>query len=154
MLFRSRIDLVVFLNGLAIMSFELKCNAAGQSYQDAIYQYRTERNPKTRLFLFKAGCLVNFAMDLNEVYMTTKLADEATYFLPFNIGNGNGVDMGAGNPTFDDKYSVSYMWEDILKKDTVLDLIKRFMWRRWRTSPGRCRSEGRQIGRASCRERV
>lgn len=124
----ERIDLVVFLNGLAIMSFELKCNAAGQSYQDAIYQYRTERNPKTRLFLFKAGCLVNFAMDLNEVYMTTKLAGEATYFLPFNMGNGSGVDMGAGNPTFDDRYSVSYMWEDILKKDTVLDLIGRFVF--------------------------
>ena len=71
---KERIDLVIFLNGLAIMSFELKCNPAGQSYQDAIYQYRTERNPKTRLFLFKAGCLVNFAMDLEEVYMTTRLS--------------------------------------------------------------------------------
>lgn len=105
----ERIDLVIFLNGLAIMSFELKCNAAGQSYQDAIYQFRVDRNPKTRLFWFKAGCLVNFAMDLEEVYMTTKLAKDATFFLPFNIGNGEGVDAGAGNPTFKDKYSVSYM---------------------------------------------
>ena len=64
---KERIDVVIFLNGLAIISFELKCNTAGQSYQDAIYQYRTERNPKTRLFLFQAGCLVNFAMDLQEV---------------------------------------------------------------------------------------
>ena len=63
----ERIDLVIFLNGLAIMSFELKCNAAGQSYQDAIYQYRVDRDPKTRLFWFKAGCLVNFAMDLEQV---------------------------------------------------------------------------------------
>ena len=125
---KERIDVVIFLNGLAIISFELKCNTAGQSYQDAIYQYRTERNPKTRLFLFKAGCLVNFAMDLEEVYMTTKLAGDATFFLPFNMGNGEGVTAGAGNPAFEDRYSVSYMWEDILTKDTVLDLISKFIF--------------------------
>ena len=124
----ERIDLVIFLNGLVIMSFELKCNAAGQSYQDAIYQYRVDRNPKTRLFWFKAGCLVNFAMDLEEVYMTTKLAGNATFFLPFNMGNGEGVNAGAGNPTYEDHYSVSYMWEDILTKDTVLDLISKFIF--------------------------
>ena len=125
---KERIDVVIFLNGLAIMSFELKCNAAGQSYQDAIFQFRTDRNPKTRLFLFKAGTLVNFAMDLEEVYMTTKLDGDATFFLPFNMGNGEGVTAGAGNPIFEDKYSVSYMWEDILKKDTVLDLISKFIF--------------------------
>ena len=124
----ERIDLVIFLNGLAIMSFELKCNAAGQSYQDAIYQYRVDRNPKTRLFWFKAGCLVNFAMDLERVYMTTKLNGNSTFFLPFNMGNGEGVNAGAGNPTYENKYSVSYMWEDILKKDTVLDLIGKFIF--------------------------
>lgn len=125
---KERIDIVIFFNGLAIMSFELKCNFAGQSYEDAIYQYRTERNPKTRLFLFKAGCLVNFAMDLNEVYMTTKLDGQATFFLPFNMGNGEGVNAGKGNPIYEDKYSVSYMWEDILKKETVLDLINKFIF--------------------------
>ena len=125
---KERIDIVIFFNGLAIMSFELKCNFAGQSYDDAIYQYRTERNPKTRLFLFKAGCLVNFAMDLNEVYMTTKLDGQATFFLPFNMGNGEGVNAGKGNPIYEDKYSVSYMWEDILKKETVLDLINKFIF--------------------------
>lgn len=124
----ERIDLVIFLNGLAIMSFELKCNAAGQSYQDAILQYRTQRNPKDRLFRFKAGCIVNFAMDLNEVYMATKLDGNATFFLPFNMGNGEGVESGAGNPLFADRYSVSYMWEDILTKDTVLDLISKFIF--------------------------
>lgn len=124
----ERIDLVIFLNGLAIMSFELKCNAAGQSYQDAIYQYRMERHPDTRLFRFRAGCLVNFAMDLCEVHMTTQLAGESTFFLPFNMGSGNGIDAGAGNPLFPDRYSVSYMWEDILARDTVLDLISKFMF--------------------------
>ena len=124
----ERIDVVIFLNGLAIMSFELKCNHAGQSYHDAIYQYRVERSPKTRLHLFKAGVLVCFAMDLEQVYMTTRLDGEKTYFLPFNMGSGTGVDSGAGNPVFDDKYSVSYMWEDILQKDSVIDLISRFIF--------------------------
>lgn len=124
----ERIDLVLFLNGIAIISFELKCNAAGQSYQDAILQYRKSRNPKTRLFRFKAGCFVNFAMDLEEVYMTTKLDQDATVFLPFNMGSGEGVDAGAGNPIFPDKYSVSYMWEGILTKDSILDLISKFIF--------------------------
>ena len=125
---KERVDLVIFLNGLPIMSFELKCNFAGQSYVDAIEQYRLQRNPKTRLFWFKAGCIVNFAMDLNEVYMTTKLDGESTFFLPFNMGNGEGVNAGKGNPVFEDKYSVSYMWEDILTKDTILDLINKFIF--------------------------
>lgn len=125
---KERIDLVLFINGIAIASIELKCNLANQSYQDAIYQYRTERDPKTRLFLFKAGTLVNFAMDLNEVYMTTKLDGDATYFLPFNLGKGIGIDAGKGNPVFDDRYSVSYMWENILKKDTLIELISKFIF--------------------------
>ena len=124
---KERVDVVIFLNGFAIMSFELKCNHAGQSYEDAIYQYRTERTPNTRLFLFKSGCLVNFAMDLEQVYMTTKLEGASTFFLPFNMGNGEGVNAGAGNPIFEDKYSVSYMWEDILQKDSVIELISKFI---------------------------
>ena len=124
----ERADLVVFINGLALMSFELKCNFAGQSYHDAILQYREARDPNARLFRFKAGCLVNFAMDLNEVYMTTRLAGKGTYFLPFNMGKGSGVETGKGNPVFEDKYSVSYMWEDILSKDTLTELITRFVF--------------------------
>ncbi len=124
----ERIDLVIFLNGLAIMTFELKCNAAGQSYHDAIYQYRTQRDPQTRLFRWKAGALVDFAMDLEEVYMTTKLDEESTFFLPFNMGKGEGIDTGAGNPIFEDKYSVSYMWEDILQKDTLIEILGKFMF--------------------------
>lgn len=125
---KERVDLVIFLNGLAIMTLELKANTAGQNYHDAIYQYRTERDPKTRLFRFKAGALVSFAMDLEEVYMTTKLDNEATFFLPFNMGNGKGIDAGAGNPIFEDEYSVHYMWDDILKKDSVMEIIAKFMF--------------------------
>ena len=124
----ERVDLVIFLNGFPIMSFELKSNTQGQSYEDAIYQYRTDRNPKDRLFRFKSGCFVNFAMDLEEVYMTTKLTGDSTVFLPFNMGDGDGIHSGSGNPIFEDKYSVSYMWEDVLKKDSILELISKFIF--------------------------
>lgn len=124
----ERIDLVIFLNGLAIMSFELKCNEAGQTFEDAITQYRKQRDPKSRLFLFKAGTLVNFAMDLNEVHMCTRLEKEKTYFLPFNMGNGEGVEAGKGNPLRDDDYPVCYMWQDVLTKDSILELINKFIF--------------------------
>lgn len=125
---KERVDVVIFLNGFAIITMELKCNYAGQSAEDAVYQYRKDRDPKSRLFLFKAGVLVNFAMDLNTVFMTTRLEGEKTFFLPFNKGNGEGVNAGAGNPPCDDDYPVHYMWDDILTKDSVLDLISKFIF--------------------------
>ena len=125
----QRIDLVIFLNGIAIMSFELKSNAAGQSCADAIEQYQNDRDPKNRLFLFNAGCLVHFAMDLEEVYMTTKLAGESTRFLPFNKGRGQGKNSGAGNEINPQTgLGVEYMWDDILQKDTVLELLAKFLF--------------------------
>lgn len=124
----ERIDLVIFLNGFAIISFELKCNASGQNYENAIRQYRTDRDPESRLFIFKAGCIVNFAMDLEEVYMTTKLCGMSTYFLPFNKGNGEGIDTGKGNPLNDEGFGVSYMWEDILQKDHLIEILSKFVF--------------------------
>ena len=125
---KERVDLVIFINGLAVITFELKCNNAGQSYHDAIYQYRKQRDPKTRLFRWKAGALVNFAMDLEQVYMTTKLDKDSTFFLPFNMGSGEGIDTGAGNPVYEDKYSVYYMWDDVLKKDSLIEIFSKFMF--------------------------
>ena len=125
---KERIDVVIFLNGLAIMTFELKANTAGQNYQHAILQYREDRDPKTRLFRFKAGALVNFAMDLEQVYMTTKLEGTSTFFLPFNMGNGDGVNAGAGNPVLEDEYSVHYMWDNVLQKDSIIEIITKFMF--------------------------
>lgn len=125
----QRIDLVIFLNGIAIMSFELKSNAAGQSYEDAVYQYQHDRDPKNRLFLWNAGCLVHFAMDLEQVYMTTKLAGKSTSFLPFNTGKGKGKNRGAGNAINPETgLGVDYMWDDILQKDTVLELLSKFLF--------------------------
>ena len=125
---KERIDLVLFLNGLALFSVELKCNAAGQDYHDAIRQYRTERDPKDRLFLWKSGCIANFAMDLEEVYVATKLSGESTFFMPFNKGRGEGINAGAGNPLIEGDYAVSYMWKDIWTKDTILDLLSKFIY--------------------------
>ena len=124
----ERIDLVIFLNGIAIFTFELKCNTSGQNYEDAIRQYKFERDYKTRMLKFKAGCLAHFAMDLNEVYMCTNLKGKSSFFLPFNKGCGVGIHSGKGNPHNENGINVSYMWEDILKKDTVLYLIDKIIF--------------------------
>ena len=126
----QRIDLVVFLNGFAIVTFELKCQTAGQNYRMAIKQYSEDRDPKNRLFLFKAGVLVNFAMDLDTCYMTTKLDGLGTRFIPFNRGRGEGVNTGEGNPLDDgvDDYPMHYMWDDILRRDSLVELITKFVF--------------------------
>ena len=84
----ERIDLVLFVNGIAFITFELKSNASGQNVDDAIWQYKNERDCKTALLSYKSGALVNFAMDLEQVYMCTKLNGLSSVFLPFNKGNG------------------------------------------------------------------
>lgn len=124
----ERIDLVIFLNGIAIFTIELKCNTSGQNYEDAIRQYKLERDCKTRLLKFKSGCLCHFAIDLNEVYMCTHLRGASSFFLPFNKGSGSGIDSGKGNPHNPDGINVSYMWEDILKKDNIIYLIDKILF--------------------------
>lgn len=125
----ERIDLVIFLNGLAIIAIELKSNSSGQSYHDAIKQFRENRSPKLKLFTWKSGALVFFAMDDQEVYMTTKIDGHDTFFLPFNIGKGEGVNTGAGNPIPENgDLAVHYMWDDILKKDFLIEILYKFMF--------------------------
>lgn len=121
----ERIDLVIFLNGIAIITIELKSNQSGQNFENAIEQYKNDRDFNTRLLSFKTGALVHFAMDTKEVYMCTKLCGKSSYFLPFNKGNEEG---GKGNPHVDGKLNVCYMWEDILTKDMLLYLIKNFIF--------------------------
>ena len=121
----ERVDLVIFLNGLAIFAIELKCNTSGQNYEDAIKQYKYERDPNTRLFKTRVGVFAAFAMDLNEVYYTTELKRRDTFFNPFNIGEN----FGKGNPHNDETgINVSYMWESIWTKDKILYLIERFIY--------------------------
>ena len=136
----ERVDLVLFLNGLAIFAVELKCNTSGQNYDDAIKQYKNERDPNTRLFKAKVGVLAAFAMDLQEVYFTTELQRRDTFFNPFNIG----VDNGKGNPINEETgIRVSYMWEKIWKKDQVLFLLERFIYIKKKTR--RDADTGREI---------
>ena len=121
----ERIDLVLFLNGIAIFAVELKCNTSGQNYEDAIKQYKNERDCTTRLLKEKVGVFAAFAMDLNEVYFCTKLIGKDSFFNPFNMG----YDYGKGNPhNVQSGINVSYMWEDILTKDKILFLIERFIY--------------------------
>lgn len=125
---KERVDLVIFLNGLAIIALELKSEFRGQNVEDAIKQYTEDRDPKSRLFLWKAGCFVCFAMDTSEVMMTTKLDRTKTFFLPFNKGRGEGIYTGKGNPETEDGLPVSYMWEEVLTKNSILDLINKFIF--------------------------
>lgn len=120
----ERVDLVLFLNGIAIFAVELKCNTSGQNYKDAIRQYREDRDPNTRLFKSMVGVFAAFAMDLNEVYFCSKLSGKSSFFNPFNIGDN----FGKGNPHSETGINVSYMWEDIWTKDRILLLIERFIY--------------------------
>lgn len=120
----KRIDLVIFLNGIPIITMELKNPFTNQNYKNAIKQYKYYRSNKEQLFRFKERAIVNFAMDTDEVYMTTKLAGEKTFFLPFNKGN-NGR---AGNPPVEGKLRTHYLWEEILQKDSLLEIIQKFTY--------------------------
>ena len=123
----GRIDLVIFINGLALFAIELKFNPSGQSVQDAIKQLKG-RNPNNRLFRFEQGVLASFAVDTMEIYMTTQLKGQETYFLPFNMGKGEGIDMGSGNPHNPNGVDTEYLWLDVLTKDSILQLIESFIF--------------------------
>lgn len=123
----ERIDLVIFLNGLALFAIELKLNSSGQSVRDGIGQLK-RRDAKNRLFRFNTGVLASFAVDALEVYMTTQLKGAETYFLPFNQGKGKGVTQGAGNPHCEDGPDTQYFWQEVLQKDSVIQLIERFIF--------------------------
>ncbi len=119
------IDLVISLNGLPIVTIELKNPITGQTADHAKRQYEKDRDPRDQIFVFKRRTLVYFAADTDVVFMTTRLAGTATYFLPFNKGD-NG---GAGNPADPDgrSYRTAYLWEEALERDSLLDLLARFL---------------------------
>lgn len=124
----NSIDMVLLLNGFPIVAIELKNQLTGQSVDNAKKQYMYDRNPKELCFQFNHRFLVYFAVDLYEVAMTTELKGDNTYFLPFNQGsNGAGNVGGAGNPTNEDGYTTSYLWEKVLQKDILLDILQRYM---------------------------
>lgn len=124
----NSVDIVLFLNGIPVVSMELKCQFTGQDTTNAIQQYKFTRDGKAPIFEFKRRVLVHFAVDLTNVYMTTKLEGGATYFLPFNQGsNGAGRVGGKGNPNNPDGYDTAYLWESVLCKDRLLELLQRYL---------------------------
>jgi len=116
------LDLVIFLNGIPIFTGELKNPLTGQDVQDAIRQYRFNRDPKEPLFAF-GRCLAHFAADPDLVYMTTHLQGPKTVFLPFNQGRNEG----AGNPPSWRGFATAYLWEQIWARDSILNLIQHFI---------------------------
>ena len=119
------IDLALFLNGVPIFTAELKNPLTGQDVQDAIHQYRADRDPREPLFAY-ARCLAHFAVDPDQVFVTTQLLGAKTRFLPFNRGRFGG----AGNPPIPPTrtgYSTDYLWERIWARDSILDLIRQFI---------------------------
>ncbi|MEX1027502.1 MAG: type I restriction endonuclease, partial [Candidatus Paceibacterota bacterium] len=122
------LDVVLFLNGLPLFTVELKNPLNGQDVRDAITQYKKTRDPREPLFLH-GRCVAHFAVDPFLVYMTTQLKGKETFFLPFNIGVGEGKNKGAGNPPpkLGDGFSTSYLWKEIWTKDRILELMQYFI---------------------------
>ena len=120
--------MVLSLNGIPIVALELKDQLTGQTVDNAKHQYMHDRDPKELCFGFNRRILVYFAVDTYDVFMTTELKGEDTYFLPFNQGsNGAGNVGGSGNPENPNGYSTAYLWENILQKDNLLKLLQRYI---------------------------
>ncbi len=119
----NSLDMVFSLNGLPIATIELKNQFSGQTVENAKKQYVYDREPSEPIFQFKKRALVHFAVDTDEAYMTTKLEGKKTRYLPFNLGYNNG----AGNPPNPEGYRTAYLWEQVWKKDSFMDIIGKFL---------------------------
>ncbi|MEJ0086404.1 MAG: type I restriction endonuclease [Pseudomonadota bacterium] len=120
---RCIIDVTLAVNGLPVATAELKNPLTGQRVADAVHQYMNDRDERDLLFAFKKRALVHFAVDPDEVRMTTRLKGKETVFLPFNRGNGHG----AGNPPVQGNWKTHYLWDEVLRADSLLDILQRFM---------------------------
>lgn len=115
------VDMVLFVNGLAIATLELKNPWTGQNVHHAIRQYRSDRDPREPLFEF-GRCLVHFAVDPDEAWMCAQLAGNDSNFLPFN----KGFNFGKGNPVNPKGHKTAYLWEDILRRRSLTNIIEQF----------------------------
>jgi len=122
---KQSLDVTLSLNGIPVATLELKNPLTGQTVDDARKQYRHDWDPRDQIFAFKRRTLVHFAVDTETVSMTTRLAGPATHFLPFN----KGCEGGAGNPPdpAGRTYRTAYLWEEVLQRDSFLDLLARFI---------------------------
>ncbi len=118
---KKSLDVMTFINGIPIISFELKNELTKQNVNNAIKQYKEDRDPNEEIFRL-GKLMVNFAVDTEEVWMCTHLKGQKSYFLPFNKGNNNG----AGNPNNPSGIKTDYLWKEILNKDSVTDIIQNF----------------------------
>lgn len=124
----NTIDMVLSLNGIPIVAIELKNQLMGQSVDNAKLQYMQDRDSRELIFNFNKRVLVCFAADLYEVWMTTQLKGDKTFFLPFNQGsNGSGNIGDSGNPPREDNYVTAYFWERVLKKDALLAILQKYI---------------------------
>ena len=122
------IDMVLDVNGIPVVGIELKDQFTGQDVEDAMRQWREDRDPRCACLKFNSRMVAFFAVDLEDVYVTTKLEGAKTFFLPFNQGSaGAGNDGGAGNPANPNGYATSHLWEIALQKDSLLDIINKFL---------------------------
>ena len=119
----NALDMVLSLNGIPIVTAELKNPMTGQTWRNAIHQYRHDRNPKDLMFQFGKRALVHFAVDPDMVYMTTKLTGAGTFFLPFNKGDGTG----AGNPENPSGHKTAYLWEEIWQRDSMMEILAKYI---------------------------
>ena len=125
----NSVDMMLAINGIPVVAIELKNQLTGQTVDNAKLQWQYDRDQRESAFWLNHRILAYFAVDLYEAWMTTELKGTDTYFLPFNQGsNGAGNDGGAGNPQAeDDNYVTSYIWENVLQKDSLLDIIQKFI---------------------------
>ena len=119
----NTLDVTLALNGIPVATVELKNPMTAQTWRNAITQYKRDRDPADLIFQFKKRALVHFAVDTDEVRMTTRLARGNTHFLPFNKGCGGGE----GNPENPGGYKTAYLWEEVLKRYSFLDILARFI---------------------------
>lgn len=125
----DEVDLLIALNGVPVATCELKNPGTRQTYTKAIEQYKKDRDPRAPLFVFKSRALVHFAADPDEVHMTTRLRGDDTHFLPFNRGSHPGaIDCGKGNPQHPSGHRTGYFWEEVLQRNSFLDILGHFMF--------------------------
>lgn len=125
---KKSVDMVIAVNGIPVFAFELKNQYTGQNIDNAMNQWMYDRDAREICFQFNKRILGYFCVDHLDVMMCTKLAGKGTYFLPFNQGsNGAGKDGGKGNPANPDGYPTSYLWEQVFQKDSMMDILQKFI---------------------------
>ncbi len=133
---KDAVDVVLFLNGIPVVTMELKNNLTGQRTAHAVKQYKTDRDPKEVIFQPNRCALVHFALDSETVEMCTWLKGKSSVFLPFNKGNGMA---GGGNPANPSGYRTEYLYSKVLAPDSLLDIIQRFVRVEYKEDSKRCK---------------